>query len=416
MLLLYNIFSTMALLLYLPVLFIKSRAGGGMRYIRERLGMDDYQEADIWIHSVSLGETLAITPFLRRLKTEFPDKRVVLSTTTHTGQRVAMENLSDTERVMYMPWDSSLCLRGVIDSIRPDIFITVETELWPVLFDMLKKKGSRIVVLNGRISDRSLKGYKRIRPFMRRVLSNVDYIYMQTPTDAQRIGALGAEPVKLKVMGNLKFDIEMDMEDLPQWGIDPGREILLAGSTHEGEEEMIINAYNLVKERFNNTLLILAPRHPERFDEVDGLLRRSGLRHIRRTELVRRRDTEWSYDVVLLDTVGELSKLYSIATITFIGGSLLPYGGHNILEPAFWGKPIIFGPYMDNFPFAEDFLNESAAIMVRGVDDLAKSVTELLERPERAEGMGTRARAIIERNRGATDRAIELIRGIIGTA
>jgi 3-deoxy-D-manno-octulosonic-acid transferase len=417
MLLLYNLLSTIMLFFYLPVLFIKSRSGSKGRYIKERLGMDSYQRADIWIHSVSLGETMAILPFLKRLKTEFPDKKIVLSTTTHTGQRLAIKRFPEAKRIMYMPWDSGICMKRVIDSIRPALFITIETELWPVLFSTLKGTGARIIILNGRISTDSFKGYRRIRPFMKRVLANVDHIYMQTPSDAERILALGAEDRKVRIMGNLKFDIEMDDRGLPQWSMGlGGRIILLAGSTHKGEEEIILNAYRSIKDRFNDILLILAPRHPERFDEVERLLKQKGLNYIRRTALEKVSHGKIQHDVILLDTVGELSRLYSIAAVTFIGGSLIPYGGHNILEPAFWGKPIIFGPHMDNFPFAEDFLNESAAIMVRGANDLTEAVIELLERPERAERMGERARAIIEKNKGATDKAIELIRGTIGTA
>jgi len=410
MLLVYNLLSTIALFLYLPVLLAKSRSGSGIRYIRERLGADRYEKADIWVHSVSLGETMAILPFLRRLKADFPDKRIVLSTTTHTGQRLAMEGFHGADRVMYMPWDSWICIKRVIDLIRPELFITVETELWPVLFESLKKRGARIILLNGRISNSSFRGYMRIRPFMRRVLSNIDHLYMQTPLDAKRILALGAEEARVRVMGNLKFDIGIEGRERPAWLGLLRERLFLAGSTHKGEEEVVLNAYRMVKERFDDLSLMLAPRHPERFDDVEGMLREQGFNYIRRTALENgeiRRDKV--YDVVLLDTIGELSWLFSVATITFIGGSLLPYGGHNILEPAYWGKPIIFGPYMDNFPFAKDFLDNSAAVMVRGVDDLAGAVMALLEEPEKAEDMGRRAKAMIERDRGATDRAISLV-------
>jgi 3-deoxy-D-manno-octulosonic-acid transferase len=410
MLLLYNLLSTMALLFYLPVLVMKGRSGNGLRYIKERLGMDSYQKADIWVHSVSLGETMAILPFLKRLKAEFPDRRIVLSTTTHTGQRLAMEGFQGADRIMYMPWDSWACMKRVIDLISPDLFITVETELWPVLFNSLKKRGSRIILLNGRISERSFKGYMRIRPFMKRVLANVDHIYMQTPLDARRILALGADDARVRVMGNLKFDIQIDGRETPGWIQALRKRILLAGSTHRGEDELILDAYQVIRRRFDDVSLILAPRHPERFDDVEGMLRGRGFNYIRRTAIEKGDlHTGRLYDILLLDTIGELSWLFSIATIAFVGGSLLPYGGHNILEPAYWGKPIIFGPHMDNFPFARDFLDGSAAIMVRDAKDLAGVVIELLEEPERAEGMGRRARAMIEKHRGATDRALRLI-------
>jgi 3-deoxy-D-manno-octulosonic-acid transferase len=315
-----------------------------------------------------------------------------------------------------MPWDTGICMNRTINSLRPELFITVETELWPVLFQGLKAAGSTLILLNGRVSNTSFKGYKRIRPFMKRVLSNIDYFYMQGETDAQRIIALGADREKVKVMGNFKFDIEINRSEQPKWTEHLKEKTLLAGSTHKGEEEIILNAYEIIKREFNDLGLLLAPRHPERFNEVEKILRDRRLDYIRRTKLeVEHGLKNKKYDIILLDTIGELSPLFSMATITFIGGSLFPYGGHNILEPAYWSKPIIFGPYMDNFPFAKEFLNDSAALMVRGHEDIAEKVRALIKDHEKARRMGERARAIIERNKGATEKALELIRSIIGS-
>lgn len=417
MLLFYNLLSALSLIIYLPMLLIKSGHGNRLRYIKERLGIDRYQKTDIWVHAVSLGETMASLPFLRRLKKEHPHKRIVLSTTTHTGQRLAMERFLEAERIMYMPWDTGICMKRVINSLKPQIFITVETELWPILFHTLKETRTTIIILNGRLSGNSFKGYRKIKPFMKRVLSNIDYLYMQGDADAQRIISLGADSEKVRVMGNFKFDIELNSSEPPTWSKNLRDKTLLAGSTHKGEEEIILNAYETIKGVFNDISLILAPRHPERFNQVERILRERGFDYIRRTALnnaVKAEDRR--FDIIILDTIGELSQLFSIATITFIGGSLLPYGGHNILEPAYWGKPIIFGPYMDNFPFAKEFLTESAAIMVNDHEDMAERVKELFKEPEKAFQMGQRARAIIDRNRGATEKALELIRGIIGTA
>lgn len=409
MLLLYNLISTLALIIYLPLLLLKSIKKGGVRFIKERLGIADYQKTDIWIHAVSVGETIACIPFLKRLKREYPQKDITLSTTTYTGQKVAMDRFGEAQRIMYMPLDTGICIRNVVNSLRPKVFITIETELWPMLLHHLKEVGTEVIVVNGRLSKNSFKGYKRIKPFMRKVLSNVDHFYMQSEEDAQRIISLGAE--RVTVMGNMKFDVEMDFVGSPEWARNLKGRTILAGSTHEGEEEIILNVYKVIKKEFNDVTLILAPRHPERFDEVEGILKRRGFDYIRRATL----NSSWDKrcDVILLDTIGELSKSFSVATIAFVGGSLLPYGGHNILEPAYWGKPIIFGQYMDNFPFAKDFINESAAIMAKNQNEMIERVRELLNHPERAKQMGQRAKVIIDRNKGATENALQLIKGII---
>ncbi len=415
MLLLYNLLSALSLIIYLPMLLIKSVPGKRLRYIKERLGINSYEKSDIWVHTVSLGEMMASIPFLRRLKKEYPHKRIILSTTTHTGQKLAMERFSEAERIMYMPWDTGICIKRVINSIRPQIFITVETELWPVLFHTLKRAKSTIIILNGRLSNDSFKGYRKIRPFMKEVLSNVDYFYMQADADAKRIISIGADSRRVMVMGNLKFDIEIDNPETPAWSKNLRDKTILAGSTHKGEDEIILNAYEIIKMGFNEISLVLAPRHPERFNEVERILKERRFDYVRRTNLDKEDAGDRRYDIILLDTIGELSQLFSIATVTFVGGSLLPYGGHNILEPAYWGKPIIFGPYMDNFPFSKEFLKESASIMVNNHEDMAERVLELLNDPEKARQMGQRARTVIDRNRGATEKALELIRGIIGT-
>jgi len=409
MLLLYNLISTLVLIIYLPVVFIKGINRGGTRYIKERLGIARYQKTDIWVHAVSLGETIACIPLLKRLKKAYPQKRITISTTTHTGQRVAMERFPEAERIIYMPWDASLSMKGVVDSLMPSMFITVETELWPMLFHHLKEVGTTTIILNGRLSNNSFKRYRMIRYFMKGVLSNIDYLYMQSLEDADRIISLGAKREDVMVMNNLKFDIEMDITEPPVWRKNLKEMSIIAGSTHRGEEEIILNVYSLIKKEFDDLTLILAPRHPERFDEVETMIKRLDVDYSRRTELSEDR----RYDVILLDTIGELSQAFSLATIAFVGGSLVPYGGHNILEPAYWGKPIIFGPFMDNFPFAKDFIEQSAATMVRNPEELSEGIRELLINHEKARIMGEKARSIIDKNRGATERALRLIKDVI---
>ena len=417
--LLYNFLSAIALLIYFPFLLSKKGPESKRTFIRERLGISRYTKTDIWIHAVSVGEVIACVPFLKRLKKEFPGKRIVLSTTTYTGQRVASERFPEADRIMYMPCDTGLCVSRVVNSLKPEIFITIETELWPALFWALKKTGSKIIILNGRISNKSFKGYRRLSFFMKKILSYVDFLYMQGETDAEKIVAIGADKYKVGVMGNFKFDISFDTSSPLNWLENIKGRILLAASTHKGEEEIILNAYDLIKQKYPDLRLILAPRHPERFNEVADILGKRNLNFIRRSMISQSNvgaycDTPCN--IILLDTIGELSGMFSKVTIAFIGGSLVPVGGHNILEPAYWAKPIIFGPHMDNFPIAGEFLERHAAIQVKDANEIVQEVSSLLDNNDLAVQTGRNAKTIIERNTGSVKKAIELVRGYIGTA
>ncbi|MEW6714544.1 MAG: 3-deoxy-D-manno-octulosonic acid transferase [Nitrospirota bacterium] len=415
MLLFYNLLSAISFLIYLPWLLLKKGSADKTRFLSERLGLSAYSKTDIWVHSVSVGETAACLPFLKALKREFPDKKILLSTTTYTGQQVAHEKFPEADRIMYMQWDTELCVKKAVNALSPEVFITIETEIWPVLFHSLKKSGSHILLLNGRLSPKSFKGYNVSRFFMKEVLSYADFLYMQTKGDAERIIALGAQEEKVGIMGNFKFDIEFDKKASLAWrDIIKGR-IFLAGSTHRGEDEIILDAYQTIKakgELFSDLKLIIAPRHPERFSEVEKLLKQRSINYIRRSEI----QNTTGADVILLDTIGELSELFSNASVTFIGGSLLPFGGHNILEPAYWASPILFGPHMENFPIAGEFLKRSAALEVKDAGEIAASVAELLQRPEKAKLMGENARAILDENKGAVERALKLVRSYLGSA
>jgi 3-deoxy-D-manno-octulosonic-acid transferase len=416
MFLLYNFLSSICLLLYLPTLLFKKVPGEKLRFLKERLGISEYIKADIWVHAVSVGETMASLPFLRMLKREFPDRRIVFSTTTYTGQKIARERIQEADRIMYMPWDAGFCIKRAVRSVNPKVFITIETELWPLLLWTLKDTGASIVLLNGRISSGSFKGYRRVRPFMKKVLSLMDFMYMQGNKDVERLVSLGADKDKVDVMGNFKFDIEINETSPPQWMTYLKGRIFLAASTHRGEEKIIIGAYRLIKEKTPDLMLMIAPRHPERFDEVEEVIRNGGFNYIRRSNIGTEERQSSHPEVILLDTIGELQGVFSRADVAFIGGSLLPFGGHNILEPACWGRPIIFGPHMDNFPIADEFLRRSAAIRVTDLEDMAKTVTELLRNEEKALQMGRNAMAIVEENRGAVKKAVDLIGRIIGTA
>ena len=364
MLHLYNVLSAIAVLLYSPWILFKKGPDDKSTFIKERFGLARYSKTDIWIHAVSVGEVIACLPFLKKLKKEFPDKKITLSTTTYTGQGIARKNFPEADRIMYVPVDTGLCVGRVVRAMVPELFITVETELWPVLTSALKKSGCKIIVLNGRISENSFKGYKKIGFFMKEMLAYIDYLYMQSDGDADRIKLLGAAKENVGVMGNFKFDIALDKADPLKWLDHIDGKIFLAASTHEGEDEIILDAFSMIKKRYDKVRLIIAPRHPERFLSVEESIRESGFNYMKRSNIkgsgVRGQGSET--DVILLDTIGELSMVFSKVSIAFIGGSLVPLGGHNILEPAYWSRPIIFGPYMNNFPIAKEFIERSAAI------------------------------------------------------
>ena len=417
MLLLYNLLSAIAIVLYSPWIFFKKGPEDRTTFIKERYGLAEYEKTDIWMHAVSVGEVLASLPFLKALKKEFPSKKIVLSTTTYTGQKIARDRFPEADRIMYTPVDAMFCTRRVASLLKPEIFITVETELWPALFQTLNNLDSRIVILNGRISNASYQGYRKIIFFMKKLLSIVDYFYMQDDGGAERIINLGADRNKVGIMGNFKFDMEFDHSTSLNWLYPANSDILLAASTHKGEEEIILDAYTIIKKTFAELKLVLAPRHPERFDEVAELIGKKGYSYIRRSEIIQEQvpTDNGAPDIILLDSVGELPAVFADITITFVGGSLVPIGGHNIFEPAYWSKPIIFGPHMDNFPVAADFLDSNAAIEVKSSKNISDTVIDLLNNNDKAVQMGKNAKKIVDKNTGAVKKAIELVRSYIGT-
>lgn len=442
----YNLLSFISLIAYLPWILLKKGPENRLAYVIERFGISTYANADIWIHAVSVGEAIACLPFLSALKKEFPEVKILFSTTTYTGQKIVREKSSDAERVMYIPWDTRVCVTKAVKTVKPKIFITIETELWPALFRALKNEGSKIIILNGRLSNKSFRGYRRIRPFMQKVLSYVDYCYMQDKDYAYRIMSIGAQPERVGVMGNFKFDVDLHKShNSSDWMNRISGKILVAGSTHRGEEEIILNTYEIIKKSMHDLKLILAPRHPERFSEVEEILKKRGLNYVRRSEIKRtqmmnnppqppftkggqggitelRTDNgqqttaRLSPDIILLDTIGELFQVFSKAAVVFIGGSLVPVGGHNILEPAYWGKPVVFGPHMENFPVASEFLREGAALMLKDSKGVTTAIKDLLKDNKKAEQMGQKAKAIIDSNTGAVEKALNLVRSFLGAA
>jgi 3-deoxy-D-manno-octulosonic-acid transferase len=375
-------------------------------------------DASIWIHAVSVGEVLTARALLPQLRERYPRLRLFLSTTTMTGQQVARNNLQFVDEVFYFPFDLGFIVNRTLRLVKPRLFIMMETELWPNLLRACRRGGVKTLLVNGRISSRSYPRYRLARPFFRRVLENVDRFCMQSEESARRIIDIGADRDRVIVTGSLKFDsLQVPGAAVPDRGrnrvlryfrIAPERPVIIAASTLKGEEEPVLEAFGSVRATLTNALLIIAPRKPERFDEVEKLARRAGWTVARRSEL--RVDSEPRHDVIVLDTIGELAQVFQVATAVFVGGSLVDAGGHNILEPAVFGKPIVFGPHMQNFAeIAQAFLESGAAIQVRSARELESVLLDLLSDPVRRASLGAAARALVEANRGARSRSLSVI-------
>jgi 3-deoxy-D-manno-octulosonic-acid transferase len=394
-----------------------------MGSLRQRLGFlpitfNIDREESVWIHAVSVGETLMARALAADLKLQNPRLRLFLSTTTIAGQQVARQSLQQLDGVFYFPFDWTFIVRRTLDLVKPCVFIMMETEIWPNLLRMCRKRGVKTVVINGRISSRSYPRYRLVRPFFRRVLADVDRFCMQSEESAQRIIDLGADPSRVTVTGSLKFDsLELPTASsrgkprervLRFFRISANRQVVVAGSTMRGEESAVLRAFARVKKTSPSALAILAPRNPERFGEVERVARDAGFVTIRRSELPI--DAEPRADVVVLDSIGELAQIYQLATGVFVGGSLVDHGGHNILEPAIFGKPILFGPYMQNFKeIADAFLANDAAVQVQSDHDLEEALLALLTDPVRRARLGAAARALVEANRGAKEKTLAVI-------
>jgi 3-deoxy-D-manno-octulosonic-acid transferase len=392
--------------------------GQRLGYLPVSLNLDG--DDSIWVHAVSVGEVLAARSLITELKRRYPRLRVFLSTTTLAGQQLARRSVADVDGVFYFPFDWTFTVRRTLSRVKPRLFVMIETEIWPNLLRECRRTGVATVLVNGRISYRSFPRYRLIRPFFRRVLSDIDRFCVQGEEAARRLADLGADPSRITVTGSLKFD---SLEVIPTPGrgrervlrffrMSANRPVLVAGSTLKGEEEAIVRAFNRLRTAGSNALLVVAARQPERFAEVERLCRQEGLSTIRRTELPI--DAEPRADAVVLDTIGELAEVYQIATVVFVGGSLVRAGGHNILEPAVFGKPIVFGPHMENFAeIAETFLANDAAVQVHSERDLDGAIVSLMGDPVRRARIGAAARALVDANRGAKDKTLEVIAALV---
>ena len=407
------------------LLYEAVRHGKYVGTVRERWGhlpdgVDPGGRPSIWIHAVSVGEVQAARTLIPGLRDRYPGHRLWLSTTTRTGRAVAA-GIEAVDGLFYFPLDLPPAVDRVLDRVRPALFVAVDTELWPNLLRRCARRGVRTMLVNGRISDRSYPRYRLVRRWFRRVLADVDRCCAQSGESARRLVDLGAPADRVVTTGNLKFDAlpaplpaaaARDDDLARSLGLVPDRPVLMAASTHPGEEEPVLDAFRRLRAGEPGLALVIAPRHPERGDEVAALATARGLTAVCRSRLPA--DGAGRADVVVLDTVGELAALFPAATVVFVGGSLVPVGGHNVIEPAAWGRPVVFGPHMENFAeVAELFIAHRAARRVSRAEELEPSVAELLADPRKRAELGAAARSLVEANRGAAARSLAEIAAVL---
>ncbi|MDA8414347.1 MAG: 3-deoxy-D-manno-octulosonic acid transferase [Desulfobacteraceae bacterium] len=373
----------------------------------------------IWLHAVSVGESIAARPLLKALRGRYPDHAILVSNTTETGRATAAA-FPEKDLCIYFPFDFLPAVRRTLDTLRPEIVIIMETEIWPNFTREAHSRGIPVLLANGRISDRSFAGYLKFSWFFRHALQLFSRLCMQTETDCERIIAIGAPSERTLRTGNLKYDIPFRLLDHDEkrhlkerYSIPGDLLVLMAASTHAGEEQHLIDTYKKLLPDFGGLLLILVPRHPERAAEVAGLLERSGISYRRRTSLPGVEALKKG-EVLLVDTVGEMMDLYAIADVAFVGGSLVPTGGHNLLEPASLGVASIFGPHMSNFrEIAELVLRYGAGVQVDSPSGLTESFRTLITSSELRRVLGQNGLKLMRDNGGATGRHMEIIAEIL---
>jgi 3-deoxy-D-manno-octulosonic-acid transferase len=373
----------------------------------------------IWLHAVSVGEVLAVSRLVSELDLAFPGHQLLISTTTQTGQKLARQRFG-ANRVFYCPFDLRWAVRAYLNALKPKMLILAETEFWPNLLSGCFRRDIPVAVVNARISDRSWPRYLKLRSLWQPFLSRLSAVLAQTETDADRLRAIGCAPGRVSVAGNLKFDVRV-VEDAEATSLlkflAPSPKILVAGSTLEGEEAALIAAHKSICCANPLLITVLAPRHPERFEAVAAMLQSSGVQWFRRSDFKGKGFSDLKplggSEIVLLDSIGELASVYSIGRVAFIGGSLVPAGGHNPLEPAQFGVPIVMGPHYANFRAIVDELLAHQALCITATEDLAPSIIHLLTNTGEAKAMGARARHVFDQQAGATARCLDAIQQLI---
>ncbi len=433
---LFNVTFLLFSIFYIPTLFFKGRLH---RHFLQRFGVFEkdilnwFSQAKevLWIHAVSVGEVQVVKYLIDKIKEEMPEKNIVLSTTTRTGYHLAKRFIAKDVMVIYFPLDFSFTVRAAVEKIHPSLFVMMETEIWPNLIIELSDRKVPIALLNGRISDRSYNKYMAIRLLLKPTIDRITRFAMQTERDVERIKAIGADEGQVTATGNMKFDSGITQDILSEERridlakgiresllLSPDEDIIITGSTHTGEEEILLNAYMRLREEFPHLRLLIAPRHVERVRRLEHTIRKMGIKSARTSYFMRNEISDDKKEekskqecIFLLNTIGELKNMYSMATIVFMGGSLVKRGGHNLIEPAAFGRPIIFGTHMFNFrDMSELFLDSDAAIRVANEGELQEACGLLLRDPEKRREMGEAAKKLINDNMGATDRDLNILK------
>ncbi len=416
---LYDVLTRLALPLALAVLLWRGiREPGYRRHLAERLGFGPAlpRSGAIWLHAVSLGEMNAAAPLVRRLRSRHPGLPFAITTATVTGRARAQQLFGDGVDVRYLPFDTPGAMRRLLDRLAPRVALVLETELWPNLYRACGRRGVPVVLASARLSPASVGRYRRFAGWFRPALAAANAIAAQTDADAGRFVAAGADPSRVSVTGNLKFDVEPQTGNLlagarlraELW---PGRPVWIAGSTHAGEEDAVLDAHAALRERQPDLLLLLVPRHPPRFPVVSDLLARRGMRYQRRSA---GEPVSPDTAVLLVDTVGELASLYAAADVAFVGGTLVPIGGHNLLEPAALGVPVITGPFTANAAeVARRLLEVGGGVQVGDAAELASRVRAWFEDPALRLARGRAARDVIDANRGALERLLAIVEPLL---
>lgn len=408
---LYHCAWTLIVLLGLPVFFItKSRRFFDRVFMK--LPAQTLLGKGIWIHALSVGEVTSAIPLVRALKQGYPQKDIVFTVTTRQGMEIAHRQMKDEVRLLLpMPLDFWWSIGKLVQCVKPALFVLVETDIWPGLLSLLKKKGIKTVLINGRISPRTLRSYKKFRFFIRRVFDSFELILMQTDLDRKRILSVGVAPEKVKTTGNIKFDTDrqpMDDKERQEWlttlHLEPHDTVWVAGSTHEGEEKPILEVYERLRPICPRLRLIMAPRNIERADAVKSLCLGMGFKTLLKTDLTL---DGAPYDVLILNTIGELGRIYGIGKVSFVGGSLVPKGGHNLLEAAAFGHPVLFGPHMDDFVLmSKRLIDSGGGEMVKDSAGLFEAMKNILSDPAWCDDMGRKAADYVKMNKGALKRAV----------
>lgn len=427
--LVYNILLTIVFVPGLVFFFFKMLITGKYRNsFREKLGFRQKGilasvEAGkrIWIHAVSVGEVTAAAPIVTALKKQRPDIRIIFSTSTETGQSMAQRLVTGADAFIYFPLDFPFSVKKTMNLVCPDVFVLVETELWPNFLAACRKRGIKVLMVNGRISPRSFPKYLRTRFFWKRFLENVDQAGMITHIDANRIKQMGMDGLKIRVLGNAKYDAlaamaspELHNDIAARYGIRPDEKFFVAGSTHSGEEEIVMKVYREILKTHPDFNLILVPRHIERTGDVTSLLRQADFNDIITATQMREGRKRRNESIVVVDVIGELFKVYSLATVVYCGGSLVPKGGQNILEAAAWGKVVCYGPSMEDFTQETALLEDAGAgVRIADAKDLLQNVLKLISDPRELDERGKRGQAVVLANRGAAKRYAEMIVGYL---